>query len=776
MAHFPIKVLTLTALVWLVAGCSSKDVTCNRNAAIPSDPGLESKVEKTLSSMTLEQKAGQMVQISLDILTKFGKDIDPAAVDKVIGECFVGSILNIPGAAPDTAQMRQYMRIIQKASMEKIGIPCIYGLDMIHGATYYKEGTFFPQEINIAATFNPEYAKALGEAIGYETRAGFVPWTFSPVMDLTRNAAWSRNWESYGEDPYLQSVMASTETKAIQGDDPNHIDKYHCAVSIKHYMGYGNPASGKDRTPAYIAENDLREKYFAPFKACVEAGALTVMVNSAAINGIPTHANKTLLTGWLKDGLNWDGLIVTDWADINNLYTRDHVAADRKEALALGINAGIDMIMDPYDPQITFEICKLVKEGKIEKGRLDDAARRVLRLKYRLGLFDDPLWENVKYEKFGSGEFKAASKAAAVESAVLLKNNGILPLKKNASLAVTGPNSNSIRTLNGGWSYTWQGSEDPYYVESFNTIYEALKGKFSGRVTCVEGVSYRKDAGWQEEDAANMALAYMSAMVSDAVIVCIGENSYCETPGNMDDLSLSSKQTELVKDLAKTGRPIILVINGGRPRIIAGIEQYASAIIDIMLPGNFGADALADLLCGDENFSGKLPFTYPKHVNSLHTYDYKASEFRETMEGEYNYDAIMDVQWPFGYGLSYTTFEYSDLQADRTEFKSGDVINFSMKVKNTGSVSGKESILLYSSDLVASLMPDARRLRAFTKIELAPGEEKTVSLSIKADDLAFVGADGKWRLEEGDFRITADKLSTVVRCSTDKIWESQNIQ
>ena len=776
MAHFPFKSLALTALVWLAAGCSNKDVTCNRNAAIPADPEIESKVEKTLSSMTLEQKAGQMVQISLDILTKFGKEIDPGAVDHVIGECKVGSILNIPGAAPDTARMRQYMRIIQEASMDKIGIPCIYGLDMIHGATYYKEGTFFPQEINIAATFNPEYAKALGEAIGYETRAGFVPWTFSPVMDLTRNAAWPRNWESYGEDPYLQSVMASAETTAIQGDDPNNIDKYHCAVSIKHYMGYGNPASGKDRTPAYIAENDLREKYFAPFKACIEAGALTVMVNSAAINGIPTHANKTLLTGWLKDGLNWDGMIVTDWADINNLFTRDHVAADRKEALALGINAGIDMIMDPYDPQITFEICELVKEGKIDKSRIDDAARRILRLKYRLGLFDDPLWENVKYDKFGSPEFKAASKAAAVESAVLLKNNGILPLKKNASLAVTGPNSNSIRTLNGGWSYTWQGSDDPYYVDSFNTIYEALKGKFDGRVTCVEGVSYRKDGGWQEEDAANIAMAYMTAMLSDAVIVCIGENSYCETPGNMDDLTLSSKQAELIKDLAKTGRPIILVINGGRPRIIAEVEQYASAIIDVMLPGNYGADALADLLCGDENFSGKLPFTYPKHVNSLHTYDYKASEFRETMEGEYNYDAIMDVQWPFGYGLSYTTFEYSDLQADRTEFKSGDTIDFTVKVKNTGDRAGKEAVLLYSSDLVASLMPDARRLRAFTKIELAPGEEKTVTLSIRADDLAFVGADGRWRLEAGDFRISTGKLNTIIKCTQDKLWESQNIQ
>ena len=770
--HFCKAFITFASL-FLVFSC--KNDGANSKPAIAADKAIEAAVERTLDRMDLREKAGQLVQITLDVLTEYGQDVKPEQLDRVIGEYKVGSILNVCKAAPTRAKMEEIVRAIQDKSMEAIGIPDVYGLDMIHGATYYKEGTFFPQEINLAATFDPAHAAAMGKAIGYETRAGLVPWVFSPVMDLGRTALWPRHWESFGEDPYVQSVMAAAETRAIQGSDPNHIGLDHCAVSLKHYLAYGNPASGKDRTPAYVTEQDLREKYFAPFKACIEAGALTVMVNSAAINGIPTHANTKLLTGWLKEGLNWDGMIVTDWADINNLYERDHVATDRKDAVRIGINAGIDMIMDPYDPTVADDIVALVEEGKISRKRLDDAVRRVLRVKYRLGLFDDPVWDTSSYE-LGSAETVRSALDAAIESEVLLKNTGgLLPLSKGTRILLTGPNANSMRCLNGGWSYSWQGSGTEQYTEQFNTIYEALKARFAD-VRLVEGVSY-DDSGsdWQADKAVDIQGAVAAARGVDVIVACIGENSYCETPGNIDDLSLSANQTALVKALATTGKPIVLILSEGRPRIVREIEPLAAAVVDIMLPGNYGGDALAELLCGDVNFSGKLPFTYPKYVNSLHTYDYKVSEHRETMEGMYNYDATMDVQWPFGAGLGYTSFEYSDFKVKNTRFKAGDVISVSLKVKNTGKVAGKEAVILYSSDLVASVIPDVRRVRAFKKVELAPGKETTVEFSLPANDLAFVGADGRWTLEKGEFRLSSGGLSEIVSCTKTKVWKTQNI-
>ncbi len=776
MAHFLAKSIILTVAVCVLSGCCRQDNGCNRIPAIPQDRQIEAGIERTLKSMTLEEKAGQIIQINLDIIYNAAKDeFNEEAMKEVFDRYKVGSILNVPGAALPYPKMAEVVNVIQDRSLSATGIPCLYGLDMIHGASYYLEGSFFPQEVNIAATFQPEYARAMGEAIGYETRAGMVPWVFSPVMDLSRNAAWPRNWESYGEDPYVQSVMASTETEAIQGGDPNHIDRFHSAVSIKHYMGYGAPASGKDRTPAYIPECDLREKYFAPFKACIESGALTVMVNSASINGIPTHANHTLLTEWLKKGLNWDGMIVTDWADINNLFERDHLAADKKDAILLGLNAGIDMIMEPYDATAAGLIVELVREGRLSKERLDDAVRRILRVKYRLGLFESPIWE-ADYPEFGAKRFADASLAAAIESEVLLKNNGILPLKQGTRILVTGPNANSIRTLNGGWSYTWQGSEIPGVTDRFNTIYEAIAGRFgSANVRFSQGIRYDEGySSWQNEDASGIGAAVAAARSCDVIVACIGENTYCETPGNIDDITLSGNQVELVKALAATGKPVVLILNEGRARIVREIEPLADAVVDIMLPGNYGADALARLLSGDANFSGKLPFTYPKHVNSIHTYDFKVSEHREVMEGAYNYEAVMDVQWPFGSGLSYTTFEYSNLRTDRTSFRSGDVITATVDVTNTGKVAGKESVILYSSDLVASLMPDVKRVRSFRKVDLKPGESTTVSFTLPADDLAFVGSDGKWRLEAGDFRLSAGGLGLTVSCTEDRVWDSQN--
>ena len=756
-------------------------VSCARknqvSPAISRDAEIEAKVESVLKGMTLKEKAGQLVQISISKLEDESREaIDPAKLDYVIGEQKVGSILNV---MHDAAHSREHtanmVRQIQEKSMEAIGIPCIYGLDMIHGASYLIEGSLFPQEINLGATFNRDYPRMMGEALAYETRAAQVPWVFSPVMDLGRDPRWPRMWESWGEDPYLQSEMARIETVAIQGEDPNHIDLEHAAVSIKHFMGYGVPASGKDRTPAYIAENDLREKFFRPFKECFQAGALTVMVNSASINGIPTHANETLLTGWVKDELNWDGLIVTDWADIDNLYKRDHVAADKKEAVAMGINAGIDMIMDPYDPECVDMIVELAESGEIPMSRIDDAVRRVLRLKARLGLFDNPVWE-YDYKDFGCQRYADESYAAALESEVLLKNeSGLLPLKGTERILVTGPNANSLRALNGGWSYTWQGSADDF-APQYNTILEALQERFAN-VRYVPGVVYDENWGtWAKDDAVNIPQAVAAARACDVIIACVGENSYCETPGNMEDLNLSSNQKDLVKALAATGKPIVLILNEGRPRIIGDIEPLVKAVVDVMLPSNHGGDALAALLTGEENFSGKLPFTYPKHINSLHTYDYKVSENVSTMAGSYNYDAVMDVQWPFGHGLGYTTFEYSDMVLDGpAEFKAGDVLKVSVKVKNTGSRAGKEAVLLYSSDLVASLIPDVKRLRGFEKVSLEPGETKTVSFEIPAKELAFVGADGRWRLEKGGFRLSCGGQAVMVNCSETKVWDTPNI-
>jgi beta-glucosidase len=744
--------------------------------AIAPDAQVEAKVEQVLKGMTLEEKAGQMVQLSIDIITNEAHDdVDPAKMDVIFGKYKVGSILNVlHDRAFDRAKTADFISKIQAKSMEHIGIPCIYGLDMIHGASYLTDGSLYPQEINLGATFNRDHASQMGRAMAYETRAAQCPWVFSPVMDLGRDARWPRLWESFGEDPYLQAEMARVETIALQGADPNHIGLENVAVSIKHFMGYGVPLTGKDRTPAYIAENDLREKYFRPFKECFQAGALTAMVNSASINGIPTHANKTLLTGWVKEQLNWDGMLVTDWADIDNLFTRDHVAADKREAVALGINAGIDMIMDPYDPECCNVIVGLVKDGKIPMERIDDAVRRILRLKVRLGLFENPTWEHA-YPEFASEDFAKQSFDAAVESEVLLKNEGILPLKDNARVFVTGPNANSLRTLNGGWSYTWQGNADAF-VPQYNTILEAIRNRFP-RTTYAPGVEYdNADGSWQSENAAGIAKAVAAARLADVIVACVGENTYCETPGNMDDLNLSPNQKELVRKLAATGKPVILVLNEGRPRIIGDIEPLVKAVVDVMLPSNYGGDALAALLAGDENFSGKLPFTYPKHINSLHTYDYKVSEHRPEMGGSYNYDAIMDVQWTFGFGLSYTEFAYSDLKLESpADFKAGDVLQVSVKVTNTGDRAGKEAVLVYSSDLVASLIPDVKRLRGFEKVALEPGETKTVTIEIPADDLAFVGADGKWRLEEGDFRLSCGGLGVMARCTETKVWETPNI-
>lgn len=748
---------------------------------IKSDPKIEAQVEQTLKKLTLEEKIGQMMELVTDLFGANDKNgvfyIDEHKTDSILSRYKIGSILNAPNTcAPTAKQWEKYIAQIQKISMKRIGIPCVFGLDQNHGSTYTQGGTLFPQNINVAATFNREIARRSAEATAYETRAVSVPWTYSPTVDLGRDARWPRIWENFGEDCYLSSEMGKAMVYGFQGEDPNNIDQYHIATSMKHFMGYGVPWTGKDRTPAYISPADLREKHFAPFLAGLQAGALTVMVNSASVNGMPMHANKEILTGWLKEETGWDGVLITDWADINNLYTREMVAKDKKDALRIAINAGIDMIMEPYSCDACGYLIELVKEGKIPMSRIDDACRRVLRMKYRLDLFKNPTQKLKNYPKFGGEEFAKLALEGATESMVLLKNKGnILPLQHGKKILLTGPNANQMRCLDGGWSYTWQGHRADEFAGKYNTIYEAFCNEYGKEnVILNQGVTYNEKGKYWEENEPQIQGAVDAAKNVDVIVACIGENSYTETPGNLTDLWLSENQRNLVKELAKTGKPVVLVLNEGRPRLIADIEPLAQGIIDILIPGNMGGDALVGLVSGKSNFSGKMPYTYPKEINSLANYDFKKSEEVGTMEGAYDYNAKITQQWGFGYGLSYTSYQYSNLKVSQSDFRHGDIIKVSVDVKNTGKVAGKESVLLFSSDLISSMVPDGRRLRAFDKIELQPGETKTVTFNLNADELAFVGYDGKWVLEEGDFKLMIADQSADIHCEKTYQWQSAN--
>ena len=740
-----------------------------------------------VNQLTLEEKIGQMMQLVTDL---FGTNdaqgvfhIDYAKADTLFSKYKIGSILNAPNTcAPTAPQWEEIISDIQKLSMKHIGIPCVFGLDQNHGSTYTQGGTLFPQNINVGATFNRNIALKSAEATAYETRAVSVPWTFSPTIDLGRDARWPRIWENFGEDCYVNAEMARMETLGFQGNDHKHIDQQHVAVSLKHYLGYGVPWSGKDRTPAYISPSDLREKHFAPFLAAIREGAASVMVNSASVNGMPVHANHELLTVWLKEQTGWDGVLITDWADINNLYTRERVAKDKKEALCIAINAGIDMIMEPYSVEPCILLKELVEEGKVPMSRIDDAVSRILRMKERLGLYKHPTQRLKDYPKFGGKEFAQLALEGAVESMVLLRNEKLemsneklLPLPKGVKILVTGPNANQMRCLNGGWSYTWQGHRADEFSQQYNTIYEALCNEYGQQnVVLCQGVTYNEQGKYWEENTPDIEAAVRAAKDVDVIVACIGENSYTETPGNLTDLKLSENQRNLVKALSKTGKPIVLILNEGRPRIISDIVPLAQAVVDILLPGNYGGDALALLLTGKRNFSGRLPYTYPSEINSLANYDFKKSEEVGTMEGAYDYNARITQQWAFGYGKSYTTFEYSNLKVDKQHFTKDDVLQVSVDVKNTGKTAGKESVLLYSSDLVATMTPDGRRLRQFDKVELQPGETRTVTLQLKASDLAFVGYDGRWTLEEGDFDLSIGTLTTRIVCDQTYTWTSAN--
>jgi beta-glucosidase len=771
------KFVFLLLLLLSLVGCGQEKTD---------DQQVEQKINALIANMSLEEKVGQMAQFTIDVLGKGGGvyasdepfELDPAMMDTVFGKYKVGSILNTSNNRARTTEVwENTVKAIQEKALKEIGIPVIYGIDAIHGTTYTAGATFFPQQIGMAATFDPELVEEGSRISAYETRASNIPWNFSPILDLGRDSRWPRQWETFGEDPYLAKVLGMASVQGYQGKDRNHIDQNHVAATLKHYMGYGVPYSGKDRTPAIITESDLREKHFEPFRAAVEGGALSIMVNSGIVNNVSTHADYRLLTEWLKKDMNFDGVIVTDWADVQNLLSRDRIAKDYRDAIRIAINAGIDMVMEPYNLKFCDELVALVKSGEVKQERIDDAVRRVLRLKFRLGLFDRPSWSRFDYPDFGSPVHEAAAKSAADESITLLKNeDNILPLKKGVRLLVTGPNANSMRTLNGGWSYSWQGEKVEEFAQQYNTIFEALQKKFGeANVKYEPGVTYKMDGLYFEENPPEIQKAVAAASGVDCIVLCVGENSYCETPGNLDELTLSENQIQLALALQKTGKPVILVLNEGRPRIIRKIEPDSKAIVQLYLPGNYGADALADILAGEVNPSGKLPYTYPKFEQGLITYDHKPCQnIDQKMEGVYDYDAETAVQYPFGFGLSYTTFEYANLTIDKKSFVPGDTITVTVDVKNTGEMAGKETVMLFTNDLVASITPDVRRLRAFRKINLQPGEQKTVTLKVAANDLAFVNPEGKWILEEGDFKFQVGDLVDKVTCAQTKIWQTPN--
>ncbi|MEP6584227.1 MAG: glycoside hydrolase family 3 N-terminal domain-containing protein, partial [Ginsengibacter sp.] len=696
----------------------------------------EAKIAAMIKQMTTEEKVGQMAQVSIESLGGIKDGNFSFNQDKfkdAVVNYKIGSILNTPGLLNATQWNNIISQIQEAANQTRMKIPLLYGLDDNHGVNYVAGTTLFPQEIGQAATWNRQLVFDGAVITAYESRAAGVPWTFSPVLDLGTNPQWPRIWEGFGEDPYLISELGKAFVKGIQ--DPLG-SKEKLAVSVKHYMDYSDPKTGHDRSDSWIPEYYLREYHLPPFVAAVQAGARTVMVNSALINGVPVHVNKHILTDIMKHELGFTGFIVSDWQDIENVYRRDHITKDIKGAIMLAINAGIDMSMIPYDyKEFCTDLIALVKEGKVPMSRIDDALTRILRVKQELQLFETPVTYAKDYPKLGSAEFEKASYNTAAESITLLKNDkNILPIQKSAKILVTGPNANSMRTLNGGWTYTWQGDRTDVYAEKYNTIFEALEKKFgTSNVKYEPGVVYNMKGKYYEDSVQNMAAAVQAAADVDYIVLCVGENSYTETPGNLNDLTLSDNQLALAEAMIKTGKPIVLILNEGRPRIINKIEGGAAAIVDIYLPSNFGADALSDILVGDVNPSGKLPITYPRYTNSLAGYIHKPSEGNSNPQG-----GESNAQFEFGFGLSYTSFEYSNLTVSKKIFSPGETATINVTVKNSGSRDGKEVVQLFVSDLIASLTPDVKRLRGFEKIELKAGESKTITFKLNLKDLAFI--------------------------------------
>lgn len=708
------------------------------------ESSLDKKVDALIAKMTLEEKVGQMTEVTLDVVSKANapsQQIDPDKLKEAIMKYHVGSILNVSGFAYTREHWHDIITQIQdEAAKDRLKIPVIYGIDAIHGVTYTLGSTLFPQEIAMAATFDRDIVHRAGEITAYETRASYIPWNYSPVLDLGKSPLWPRIYETFGEDPYLVKTMGRAIITGYQGNDVG--DKYHVAACMKHYLGYSYPLSGKDRTPAWIPDRYMREYFLPPFAEAVKAGAKTLMINSGEINGVPIHASKYMLTDVLRGELHFDGIAVTDWRDIQYLHDRHHIAATQKDAVMIAVNAGVDMSMVPYDFTFFTYLVELAKEGKVPMWRINQAVHRILKVKYELGLFDRPVGNPDDYPKFGSDEFRAVSLQAATEAITLLKNNNnVLPLKKDMKVLVTGPAANTMRALDGGWSYNWQGDLSDKLAKGKNTILHAIEQKIGK-----DNVNYQPGASYDKPE--NMEEAVSAAKQADAVILCLGEPSYAENVGNIDDLNIPQAQTDLALELAKTGKPVILILAEGRPRVVTEAEKHSAATIMMFLSGNEGGDALANILFGDANPSGRLSVTYPRYTNALINY-YRKNLENGNPDDSHGYNPLYE----FGYGLSYTTFNYSNLKISNPELKDGETLTVTVDIKNTGNMAGKESVLLYTSQLYASISPDYKRLRAYEKIDLKPGESKTVTFKLTPKDLAFVNDIGKTVAEPGEFRI-----------------------
>lgn len=715
---------------------------------------VNNQAKQLLSQMSLEEKVGQMAQITLDVIgqgnnryeSKIPFLMDQESANKAIVKYGVGSVLN--ASMNRALTLEQWNKVISQiqsvAQHTRLKIPVLYGVDAIHGTTYTAGATFFPQQIGQAATFNTALVKQAAAITAYETKASAIVWNFSPVLDLGRDPRNARQWETYGEDPYLCGIMGAVAVKGYEGENNQVGSKDNLAACVKHYLGYQVAFSGKDRTPAYIPYHTLREYHLAPFKQAIHAGVHSIMVNSSMINDMPVHASYDLLTTLLKGELQFDGLVVTDWGDIENLYTRDRIARNHKEAIMLAINAGIDMSMIPYEyERFCDNLVALVKEGKVSMHRIDDAVLRILRVKIATNLWNVPVPNYKDYSNFGSQAHKQAAYQTAVESITLLKNeNNILPLKKGIKIFVTGPNSNSMRTLNGGWSYSWQGEKVEEFTKAYNTILEAMQSTFGkDNILEQEGVSYKMKGAYHQDSIHKLPEAMAKAKQADVIVLCLGENSYTEKPGDLTDLNLSDNQLQYALALAKLNKPIVLVLNEGRPRIFSKIEPVVKAVVQTYLPGNYGADALADILVGKENPSGKLPYTYPKHSESLLVYYHKPSEGKLSTAGVYDYSGDASPQYIFGSGLSYTSFEYANLKTDKENYRLTDTIQIVVDITNTGRREGKESVLLYSSQPFAKYTPDVRRLRRFEKVNIQPQQTQPVKFTLAVAELGYISPD-----------------------------------
>jgi beta-glucosidase len=723
------------------------------------------KIEDLLKRMTLEEKVGQMTQLAIAMIAD-GRDqdikVNPAKLEKAIGKYGVGSILNVSDQALTVDHWQEIINQIQSAAGKtRLRIPVIYGIDSIHGANYVRGATLFPQEIGMAATFNPELMKRAAEITAMETRAANIPWSFSPVLDLGRNPLWPRFWETFGEDPYLARVMGVAFVRGLEGTDVASQDRV--ATSLKHYMGYSFPLTGRDRTPAWIPENYLREYFLPTFDSAVKAGARTIMVNSAEINGVPGHINHQILTDILRKELGFKGFVVSDWEDIKKLVTTWRIAANEKEATRMAVMAGIDMSMVPNDYSFADHLVALVKEGAVPQSRIDEAVRRILRVKFELGLFEKPNSDHALKAKFALPESRQVSLEAARESMTLLKNtDNVLPLSKNAKVLVTGPTADSLVSLNNGWTYVWQGSEENLYPKDRDTIRRAIEAKIgAGNVTYVPGTKITRAPGpsnstpTDQESEVDIPAAVRAAQNVDVVVLALGEGSYCETPGNITDLTLGAPQLKLAEAIIATGKPVVLVLVEGRPRIINRIADGVKGILLAYNPSNEGGTAVADVLFGDVNPSGKLPYTYPRTPNGLINYDHKPFETENTAFG----NLAFKPQFAFGDGLSYTTFAYSDLRLSKPAIGANEELTVNVTVTNTGNRAGKEAVLVYVGDLVASLSPPNKRLRRFAKVSLEPGQKRTLTFKLRRDDLSFIGADNKPVAEPGEFDVMVGGLT-----------------